>query len=42
MHEIYQNGPVALNFQVVADTYQYKSGIYVPTVVRDSLEIKLE
>lgn len=42
MREIYQNGPVALNFFAVLDTYQYKSGIYIPFSTQDSMEMQFE
>ena len=42
MQEIYKNGPVALNFLAISDTYRYKKGIYVPSVNKDFMEIELE
>lgn len=42
MREIYQNGPVALNFYATSDLYQYKSGIYSPSVDDETMEVELE
>lgn len=40
MKEIYENGPVALNFLAVSDTYNYKSGIYFPMFGSKTMEIE--
>ena len=42
MQEIYNNGPVAVNFLAVSDTYNYQSGIYIPLTGSKLIEIELE
>lgn len=42
MAEIYQNGPIAVNFYAMPDLYNYKSGIYTPSTTEKAMEMELE